>query len=120
MKCGDPLEAPIARATITDRKYHHYRQWKLSREQTTVEGITGSIAFLRTIKFKTTAFIEVFFANCFGVLTLIVRAVCLALARGRYLVLAYRWLRFSCSRKTALDQLPRSREGPKAYFWHQR
>lgn len=38
---------------ITDRKYHRYRRWKLSRERTTVDGIANAIAFLRTGKFKT-------------------------------------------------------------------
>ncbi len=38
---------------ITDRRYQRYRQWELSRERTTLQGIASAIAFLRMGRFKT-------------------------------------------------------------------
>ncbi|MGO7836364.1 hypothetical protein [Rhizobium johnstonii] len=49
----DPPEGPVTSSIVTDRRYHRYRQWKISRERTTVQGIASAIAFLRTGKFET-------------------------------------------------------------------
>ncbi|MBY2985103.1 hypothetical protein [Rhizobium leguminosarum] len=44
---------PLSITIVTDRKYHRYRRWKISKDRTTAAGIENSIDLLQTGAFKT-------------------------------------------------------------------